>query len=194
MSPQTWWYLSRASGIVAWVMLAATNLWGVLLVTRILKPVDRPAWLLDLHRWLGALAIVTTAIHLGGLAADSYAHFGWSETLLPNACTGRCWPNDSKTAAVTWGVLAMYFLVVVEVSSLLMRRLPRKLWHGIHLLSYVSFVMATVHGVLAGTDRANIVYIVTVSALSGALLLSLTGRILQTRTKWRSWRDARSAT
>ena len=44
------------------------------------------------------------------------------------------------------------------------------------------------------TDRANIVYIVTVSALSGALLLSLTGRILHTRARWRSWRDARSAT
>ena len=127
MNPQTWWYLSRGSGVVAWVMLAATNLWGILLVTRMLRAVDRPAWLLDLHRWLGALAILTTGIHLGALVADNYAHFGWKEILVPNGCVGNCWPHASKTAAVTWGVIAMYIVVVVELSSLMMRKLPRKL-------------------------------------------------------------------
>ena len=60
MNPQTFWFVSRASGMVAWIVLGATCLWGILLVTRMLKPADRPAWLLDLHRWLGALAVVTT--------------------------------------------------------------------------------------------------------------------------------------
>ena len=56
MNPQTWWYMTRASGMIAWLVLGATCLWGILLITRMLKPADRPAWLLDLHRWLGALA------------------------------------------------------------------------------------------------------------------------------------------
>lgn len=185
MNPQTWWYLSRGSGIVAWVMLAATNLWGILLVTRMLKPVDRPAWLLDLHRWLGALAIITTGIHLGALVADNYAHFGWKEILVPNGCTGNCWPHASKTAAVTWGVIAMYIVIVVELSSLMMRKLPRKVWYSIHLFSYVAFFMATVHGALAGTDRGNTVYIATVGAVTGGVILALTARILHFRGKSR---------
>ena len=52
MNPQIWWYLARSGGIVAWVLLVASVVWGVLLATRVLKPHDRPAWLLGMHRWL----------------------------------------------------------------------------------------------------------------------------------------------
>lgn len=107
MNEQTWWYLSRASGMVAWVLLAASCLWGVLLVTRMMKPADRPAWLLDLHRWLGALAVVTTAMHLGALVADNYVHFGWREILVPQA---SAW----KRGPVTVGVVTMYLLAAVR--------------------------------------------------------------------------------
>ena len=195
MNPQTWWYLSRASGIVAWVMLAATNLWGILLITRMLKPVDRPAWLLDLHRWLAALAIISLGIHLGGLVADNYAHFGWREIMVPQSCGKTCWPaRGSKRSAVTWGVIAMYVIIVIELSSLMMRKLPRKVWHGIHLFSYVSFMMATVHGALAGTDGGNIVYIATVSAMTGGVVLALTGRILHASGKSKIKREKASST
>ncbi|MEI7619309.1 MAG: ferric reductase-like transmembrane domain-containing protein [Actinomycetota bacterium] len=194
MNPQTWWYLSRGSGIVAWVMLAATNLWGILLVTRMLKPVDRPAWLLDLHRWLAALTVITTAVHLGGLVADNYAHFGWREIALPQACHRECWPSGaSKAAAVTWGVIALYIIIVVQVSSLMMRKLPRKVWHGIHLLSYVAFFMATVHAVMAGTDRGNIVFIATVSAMTGGIALAGVGRALYANGKSKIKREKANA-
>ena len=89
MNPQTWWYMSRASGMVAWMVLGTTCLWGVLLTTRMLKPADRPAWLLDLHRWLAALAIVTTGMHLASLVADNYTYFGWRELFVPQASTWK---------------------------------------------------------------------------------------------------------
>ena len=194
MNPQTWWYLSRGSGIVAWVMLAATNLWGILLVTRMLKPVDRPAWLLDLHRWLAALTVITTGVHLGGLVADNYVHFGWREIILPQACQSACWPSGgSKAAAVTWGVIALYILIVVQVSSLMVRKLPRKVWHTIHLFSYVSFFMATVHTVMAGTDRSNIVFIATVSAMTGGIILAGVGRALYANGKSKIKREKANA-
>ena len=28
MNPQFWWYVARASGIVAWLMLTAPVIWG----------------------------------------------------------------------------------------------------------------------------------------------------------------------
>jgi hypothetical protein len=37
-----------------------------------------------------------------------------------------------------------------------MRRLPRKLWHRVHLTSFPLFVAATVHGFTAGADSHNI--------------------------------------
>ncbi len=174
MSPQTWWYLSRASGIVAWVLLAATCLWGVLLATRMLRPADRPAWLLDLHRWLGALAIVTTGVHLAALVADGYVTFGWREILVPQA-------SEWRRGAVTFGVVATYLLAVVELTSLVMRRLPRRWWRLIHLGSYLAFTLVTIHGVLAGTDVTNRVMVLVGAGVVGALAVTVVARIVHGR-------------
>ena len=160
MSEQTWWYLSRATGIVAWVLLVASVLWGVLLATRVLKPVDRPAWLLAMHRWISALAVTFTGLHLAALVADSYVTFGWAELFVPGA-------SPWKTGAVAVGVVSFWLLVAVQASSLLMRRLPRRAWKLIHLSSYAAVWLVSIHAGLAGTDVTNRAY------QAVALLLSI---------------------
>ncbi|HEY0396749.1 MAG TPA: ferredoxin-NADPH reductase, partial [Acidimicrobiia bacterium] len=60
MSGQFPWYVARSAGLVAWALLAASVLWGLALSTKILSPKVRPNWILDLHRWLGGLALVFT--------------------------------------------------------------------------------------------------------------------------------------
>lgn len=147
MNEHLWWYIARASGMVAWVLVAAAILWGLSLSGRITRR-PRPAWVLDLHRFLGLLAVVFTAVHLVGLFADSYAHFGPAELFVPLASSWRPGP-------VTWGIVAFYLLIAIEVTSLLMRRLPRRLWRGVHLTSYALYVVATVHLFTAGTDAGN---------------------------------------
>ncbi|NCU87736.1 MAG: hypothetical protein EBV58_08045 [Actinobacteria bacterium] len=87
--PQFWWFLSRASGIVAWALLTGSVLWGILLATRVLKAIDRPAWLLDLHRWLSALTIFAVALHLVALYADSYVEFSVTDLMVPFVATWR---------------------------------------------------------------------------------------------------------
>ena len=148
MNDQFWWHLSRASGIVTWGFLIATALWGILLATRVLKPYDRPAWLLDLHSWLGTVTLFGTALHLAALVGDSYVHFGVADLFVPFA-------SSWKPLAVAWGIIAMYLLVVVQVSSWAMKRIPKSLWRTLHLLSYGLFVTVSIHAFSAGTDRAN---------------------------------------
>lgn len=176
MNEHSMWYLSRASGMVAWVVLGVTCLWGILLITRMLKPADRPAWLLDLHRWLGVLSLVTVGAHMATLVGDNWVYFGWRELFVPNASPWR-------TAAVTWGVLAFYLLAVVQVSSWVMKWLPRKLWHAIHFLSYVLFVMVTVHGFMAGTDSTNIVFFAIACGGVAILVFAFIARVLQGHAK-----------
>ena len=176
MNEHSMWYLSRASGMVAWIVLGITCLWGILLVTRMLKPADRPAWLLDLHRYLGVLSIVTTLAHMLTLIGDNWVYFVWRELLLPQASLWR-------TTAVTWGVLAFYLLVVIQVSSWTMKWLPRRLWHAIHLLSYVLFAMVTVHGFMAGSDSTNIVFFTIAVGGIAILLFAFVARVLQGRAK-----------
>ena len=147
MNSQLWWFVARASGIVAWVLITASVLWGLSVSIRLTRS-PKPAWMLDLHRFLGGLAVAFTGVHLAGLVADSYVHFGPSELLIPFA---SAW----KPGPVAWGIVAMYLLLAVELSSLAMRRLPRKLWHAVHFSSYLIFALVTIHMFAAGSEAGD---------------------------------------
>lgn len=150
INSKMWWWVARSSGIVAWALVTASLLWGLALSTKLIRRRGVPAWLLALHRYLGALSVIFTGIHLLGLWADSYVTFGALELFVPFA-------SGWKPFAVGVGVVAFYLLVAIEFTSLIMKHIPRKLWHAIHMSSFVSFVTATLHGFLAGTDRKSVV-------------------------------------
>ena len=57
VTEQLWWHIARASGIAALALTAAAVIWGLLLSTRVLRGRPTPAWLLSMHRWLGALTV-----------------------------------------------------------------------------------------------------------------------------------------
>jgi DMSO/TMAO reductase YedYZ heme-binding membrane subunit len=139
------WYVARSSGIVAWALILATIVWGLLLATKVLGRRPTPAWLLSLHRYLGALTVAFVAVHVGSILLDSYTNFSLVNVLVP--FTGSWHP-----VAVAWGIVGMYLLAAIEITSLLRHRLSKKTWHAIHLLSYFLFATTTIHMVTAGTD------------------------------------------
>lgn len=166
MSEQIWWYSARATGLVALLLAAASVIWGLIYSSRIMEGRPTLRWTLDLHRYLGALTVTFVAIHMAALVADSYVHFGVSELLVPMA-------SKWNPGAVAWGIVAMYLLVAVQLSSLTMKRLPRRLWGYIHLLSYAVLGLGVAHGFTAGTEFDTPVVVgVTVSATSFAIYLT----------------------
>jgi DMSO/TMAO reductase YedYZ heme-binding membrane subunit len=148
LNPQFWWWVVRSTGIVAWALVTASILWGLTLSSKLIRRKGIPAWLLDLHRYLGTLSMVFTGLHLASLVADNFLYFGPRELFIPGESSYR--PH-----AVTWGIIALYMLVAIQITSWLMRRMPRRVWHTIHLLSFPTFIAATTHGYLAGADRNN---------------------------------------
>ncbi len=148
LDPKTWWYTARAAGVVAWAVLGLSVVWGLALSTKVFGRNPAPAWLLDLHRHLGGLALVFTGVHLTGLALDGYVHFGAQELFVPLASS---WKPD----AVAWGIAGFYLLVAVELTSLLQRRIPRRWWRRVHYASFPLYVTATIHLATAGSDRAT---------------------------------------
>ena len=145
-SSKLFWYAARSNGLVAWGVLAASMLWGLALSTKVLGRRPRSAWLLDMHRFLGGVAVVFTAIHVGTIMLDTYVSFGLLEVLVP--LTGTWHPD-----AVAWGIAAMYLLVAVEVTSLVRTRMSRSAWRITHYLSFPLFALASTHSLTAGTDR-----------------------------------------
>lgn len=183
MSPQFWWYLTRASGIVAWLMLTCSVIWGILLSTKAFPGRRNPAWLLSLHRWLGGLTVSFLAIHLASLVVDDYVSFGLADLAVPFA-------SDWKPGAVALGVLGAWLLVAVQLTSLAMRRLPRRFWRVVHLSSYVSFWLASMHAAFAGTDASSWLYRGTAAASIAAVAWALMYRVANRRSVRRLDRTA----
>ena len=151
MNEQVWWYLARAAGMLAAILMVGALVLGVLAATRALKEIDRPAWLVALHRWFSVLTAIAVVTHLLALVADSYLRFGLVELLVP-------FTSSWRPLAVTLGVVALYLFAVVHISSLAMKRLSKLWWRRLHTLSYVSVWAAVMHAGTAGTDTANVVY------------------------------------
>lgn len=169
--PHIWWYLTRASALIAWVLLTASVLWGILLSTRVMRRIDNPAWLQDLHRYLGGLTLAMVALHMVTLMLDPWLQFTGTEVLVPFA-------TDFKPIAIALGIIAFYGLVAVQGSSLMMKLLPRKFWKGLHYTSYVVLLLVSLHAGWSGTDVGSWWYRVLAIVLIGVATLAIIVRIV----------------
>ena len=70
------WYAARSSGLVAWAVITAGIVLGLMVSTRLIRSKGVPAWCLDLHKFLGTLSVLFVAVHVFALWADNYVYFG----------------------------------------------------------------------------------------------------------------------
>ena len=89
-----------------------------------------------------------TAVHLFGLWIDKFVPFSLKDFVIP-------YRNKWRPGWVAWGIVAFYLLVAIQVTSWSMRKIPRKLWHTVHLTSFLLFAFATIHAFGTGADRHN---------------------------------------
>ena len=142
------WYVTRAAAVSAYVTLTATVLLGIwrslARVARIRTP-----WTLDeAHQFLAVLTAGFVALHLIALVFDPLIPFSLLNLLLPIA-------EPYRWFAVDLGVLSLYALVVVLLSSWLRRYIAHARWRTLHYTGFVAFCLITLHGLLAGSDAGQ---------------------------------------
>lgn len=174
---QVWWYTSRAAGIVAWVLLSASVLAGMSMSSRDSRQLPQ-GWPIDLHRFLSTLALVFLSAHMAALVPDNFVEFGWAEIFVPLASTWEPW-------AVAFGVVAFWLVVAVEVSSLLKRRIPTRVWRAIHVLSLGVWVSSTAHLFMAGTDVQSPAFRVVLVVVIALVVLMFMRRVVVARRRLR---------
>jgi len=146
------WLGIRASGITAWGLLTAVVLWGILLRTQLLGRFAHPMKLLDLHRWLGAIAMLFLAAHMVLLMFDSFMKFNLLTLLVPFPV-----PGQSPPQTLAWALGSIAFWILLPVTFLgrvraKMGQVGNAWFKRSHLLAYAAWPVATAHYVLAGTD------------------------------------------
>lgn len=166
---QILWFLTRASGVVAMVLIVLAVADGLIFSGREGGRWLRPAWWMDLHRGLGGYALIFTGLHL----VTAYgADIGVSiaKVFVPNA-------SSVSTTAYTLGVLAFYGMAITVFTTWPRRLLQRRLWHLVHLLSIPAAVAAAVHGWQLGTDATTPWYMALMVALTALVTYPLVLRL-----------------
>jgi sulfoxide reductase heme-binding subunit YedZ len=159
----TFWFLARASGLTAYVLLTASVLAGLVLKSRPFGRALKPAAVTDLHRFLALLGLGAVVLHGATLVLDSTVQISVAALLLPGL-------SPYRPLATAAGVLAAELMLVVYASFSLRRRIGTRNWRRLHWATYAIFGAATAHGLLAGTDTSwnRPLYVAAVGAVISA--------------------------
>ena len=179
MSLETFdWVLARGTGITAVVLLTATVALGLVLSLKLTSPAWPRLVTTQAHRVLTALALGTTGLHVLLVVFDTEAGFSLGDALIPFAAAYR-------PTATALGIVCLYLVVAVWLTTLLRDRIGYRRWRRLHMLAFVAYATAMLHGILAGTDTGAVwttgLYLGS-SVLVGGLLV---GRIARAR-RWAS--------
>ena len=139
------WYASRATGVVALLLLTAVMVLGVL-VTRQHKVAGLPRFAATgLHRNLSLLATVFVVVHVLTAVLDGYVSVPVTAAVVPlTSPYERVW--------LGLGAVSLDLMLAAAVTSLLRRHLSRRVWRAVHLTAYLSWPVAWVHSVFASGD------------------------------------------
>lgn len=140
-----YWYLARAGGVVAYLLLWLATCWGIMMSSKVIKGVVEVPVAYALHEYLPILGVVFAALHAVVLLGDSYIDFAPWHLLVP-------FVGPYKPLWTGLGILALYLSVALIASFYVRKRIGQKTWRALHYTSYLAFLMALLHGVMAGSD------------------------------------------
>jgi sulfoxide reductase heme-binding subunit YedZ len=148
MSSAVLWYLTRASGLVALVLLTATTVLGIVTANRVITPRWPGFALQDLHRRISGVAVTFLGLHVLTSILDTYVHIGWAAAVVP-------FVSSYQPLWVALGTVGLDLLVAVGVTSLLRARIGARAWRAVHWLAYLSWPVAIGHAFGMGTDMGT---------------------------------------
>ena len=144
----TLWLVARASGLTAYLLLTLSVLAGLVLKSRPFGRAVKASAVMDLHRLLALLGLASLAVHGTALLLDRTVRMPVAGLFVPGS-------SPYRPVAVALGVVAAELMALVVVSFSIRKLIGRKAWRFLHWSTYGIFGLATVHGLLAGSDSAQ---------------------------------------
>ena len=140
------WYAARASGVAAYVALSIVVSLGLALGGK----AQNRRWprfsVEDIHRFGGLLVGSLIGVHVLAIAADSFLPFSLTQLLVPFTSTYRpLWTG--------LGIAAAEILVALAITNHYRKRMPFRYWRLAHYANFAVWAFASLHGLMAGTDR-----------------------------------------
>ena len=179
MSDTILWYATRGAGVVSLVLLTGVVLLGIVSAIR-WQTASWPRFLTTgLHRNLALTTLIFLALHIVTAVVDPFTALGWEAAIVPfSSAYRRLW--------LGLGVVAVWLLVAIVVTSLLRPLFGQAAWRMIHWLTYLMWPIAVIHGVGTGTDPRFAWMLAIEAACIGSVVAALAWRVSRaTPTAWR---------
>ncbi|MDQ2894586.1 MAG: ferric reductase-like transmembrane domain-containing protein [Actinomycetota bacterium] len=143
-----WWLISRASGIVALVLISLSVLMGLAMAARMLRPAHKRA-VIRLHEYVALLSLVAIAVHGLALLGDTWLKPGLAGITVPFALGYRpLWTG--------LGIIGGYLALLLGPSFYLRRRIGARTWRKLHRATTAAWVLSAVHALGSGSDSGTL--------------------------------------
>ena len=140
-----WWLASRASGIVAMLLITASVVIGLTLSTRVMKGPGISRWLASAHEQIALAGLVAIALHGVTLLGDPFLKAGVSDIAVP-------FSGDFKPIWVGIGIVGGYLAALLGLTFYTRRRIGVARWRRLHRVTIVAYALSVAHTLGAGTD------------------------------------------
>jgi sulfoxide reductase heme-binding subunit YedZ len=186
VSSTAFWYATRATGLMALILLTVTMVLGITTTTRA-RARRWPGFAQqELHRRLSMMAAVFVALHVLTSVLDTYVDIGWAAVVVP-------FTSGYDSFWVGIGAVSLDLMAAVFVTSLLRSRMRPGTWRAVHWLAYLCWPVALAHTFGMGTDAGER-WVIALGAVSVAAVVAALGWRVAAVARQRTARAAYAST
>ncbi len=151
------WYMTRATGEIAFMLLTITVALGITGAARLGSSRWPRVVTAGLHRNLSLMLVTFLSVHIATTLLDTFTAINPAAAIIP-------FVSGYRTFWVGLGTIAFDLILTLVITSLLRSRLSYRAWRAVHVLAYASWPVALWHGLGTGTD-AKLPWLLALDAL-----------------------------
>ena len=164
------WYLSRASGVIAYTLFWLAVVFGLLLSTRLGKHFNA-ARVFALHQYLSLIAVGFAAFHAGILLADNFLNLNLWQILLP-------FGFQTERVGVALGQLGFWLLFICAFSFYIKKYIGQSAWRLLHFLTFMAYMFISIHVFMVGSDSRALPLLLFYAGSQTLVFLLMTYRLV----------------
>jgi methionine sulfoxide reductase heme-binding subunit len=140
-----WWLASRASGVVALLLVTISVGLGLAMAGKVMRKRGLGPKLLAFHEQTALAGLIAIGVHGVTLLGDPWLHASLSGISVPFAMSYR-------TFYTGLGIIGGWLAALLGLTYYVRRHIGPALWRKAHRATVVVYVLGVIHTLGAGTD------------------------------------------
>jgi sulfoxide reductase heme-binding subunit YedZ len=143
-----WWLASRASGVVALVLVTISVGIGLTMSAKLMRKRGLGPKLAAIHEQTALAGLIAIGVHAVTLLGDPWLHPGVAGISVP-------FVMGYRTLFTGLGIIAGWMAALLGLSYYFRRHIGAALWRKAHRATVVVYVLGLIHTIGAGTDAST---------------------------------------